>query len=355
MEDKNSSSDLNAGQKEVIVVSGSSGLIGTALIKKLASRFQVIGLDNVGDPFPPVEAECVCLDITSDESMERAFNRIRYAYGGRIASVIHLAAYYSFSVKSSPLYDKITVRGTKRLLKYLRDFDVDQFLFSSSMLVYKPSSPGQKIDENSSLEPKWDYPQSKVDTEKIIHSDKGNMRAVNLRVAGVYNEMGNSIPVTNQIQRVYEKQITSYVFPGDPSHGSTFIHLDDLCTAIIRAVDLRKDLPPELTLNIGEAETLSYSEIQAIVSKQIFGRERKIIRIPKFLAKAGASLQNLLGKTFIKPWMVDLADDHFELDSSKAREMLDWKPQHSLRETLPEMISNLKKDTAAFYKINNLQ
>lgn len=41
--------------KEVVIVSGSSGLIGTALINKLAKNYQIVGLDNVGYPFPSRE------------------------------------------------------------------------------------------------------------------------------------------------------------------------------------------------------------------------------------------------------------------------------------------------------------
>lgn len=341
--------------QQAIIVTGSSGLIGTSLIQRLAKNYQMVGLDNVGYPFPPPEAECICIDITSDTSMDNAFARIRYAYGDRIASVIHLAAYYSFSTESSPLYEKITVKGTERLLRCLRDFEVEQFIFSSSMLVYKPSVPGQKIDEKWPLDPKWDYPKSKVATENLIRANRGNIPAVNLRVAGVYNEEGNSIPITNQIQRIYEKQITSFFFPGDPSHGSTFIHLDDLIDAIIKTIEARNDLPKDITLNIGEQETLSYNELQSIISKNIHGKGLKVIRIPKFLAKTGAWIQNVFGKAFIKPWMIDLADDHLDMDSSKAQYLLGWEPQHSLRQTLPEMIAKLKTNPEKFYKENKLK
>lgn len=348
-------SNMYASKKDVIIVSGSSGLIGTSLIHQLAKKYQIVGLDNVGYPFPPPEAECVCFDITSDESMKRAFARIRYAYGNRIASVIHLAAYYSFSTESSPLYDKITVKGTQRLLRFLQDFEVEQFLFSSSMLVYKPSSPGQKIDEKWPLEPKWDYPKSKVATENLIHANRGNIPTVILRVAGVYNEEGNSIPVTNQIQRIYEKQITARLYPGDTSHGSTYIHLDDMVQAIVKAIEERKELPEEVVLNVGEDETLSYKELEQIISNEIYGKKWNILHIPKWFAKAGAFMQNLFGKAFIKPWMIDLADDHLEMDSSKAKHMLDWKPQHSLSETLPKMIAALKKNPIQWYKENKLK
>jgi len=186
---ENSNLETIAGtKKEIIIISGSSGLIGTALIHSLASKYRIAGLDNVGYPFPPAEAECICLDITSDKSMKFASDRIRYEYGNKIASVVHLAAYYDFLGKPSDLYDKITVKGTERFMKYLQSFEVEQFIFSSSMLVYKPSSPGVKITEESPLEPKWDYPKSKVATEKVLHEKRGKIPVVNLRIAGVYNE-----------------------------------------------------------------------------------------------------------------------------------------------------------------------
>ena len=40
----------------------------------------------------------------------------------------------------------------------------------------------------------------------------------------------------------------------------------------------------------------------------------------------GPFMQNLFGKAFIKPWMIDLADDHFEMDNSKAKKLLRQLP-----------------------------
>ena len=341
-------------KKDVIVISGSSGMIGSALIHKLAPQYRIAGMDQTGYPFPPAEAECICLDITSDKSMQFALERIRYEYGNKIASVVHLAAYYDFSGKPSDLYDKITVKGTERLIKQLQNFEVEQFIFSSSMLIYKPSSPGVKINEEWPLEPKWDYPKSKVATEKVLHEQRGKIPIVIMRMAGVYSEQGNSIPITNQIQRIYERQITARLYPADTAHGSTYIHLDDLVNSIVKAIEKRKELPPEVVLNIGDDETLSYQELQDIISTEINGKESKIIHIPKWFAQAGAFMQNLFGKAFIKPWMIDLADDHFELDSSRAKKLIGWQPKHGLRDALPKMIKNLKDDPEKFYKINKL-
>ncbi len=52
--------------------------------------------------------------------------------------------------------------------------------------------------------------------------------------------------------------------------------------------------------------------------------------------------------------MIDMADDHMEIDISKAKELLDWKPEHSLRNELPKMISVLKADPEKWYKQNKL-
>ncbi|MGE3779925.1 MAG: hypothetical protein AB7F89_22240, partial [Pirellulaceae bacterium] len=57
---------------------------------------------------------------------------------------------------------------------------------------------------------------------------------------------------------------------------------------------------------------------------------------------------------FIKPFMVDLADDHYELDIRRAQTLLDWEPQHSLRATLPVMIAAMKADPLGWYEANKL-
>src|SRR5690554_2642327 len=127
---KNHQNTVSA-QKEVVLVTGASGLIGSRLVESLQDKYQVIGLDIKGNPFPPVKSENIGFDITSEKSIQKGMERIRYAYGGKIASVVHLAAFYDFSGEPSPLYEEVTVKGTERFLKALRNFKVDQFVFSS--------------------------------------------------------------------------------------------------------------------------------------------------------------------------------------------------------------------------------
>jgi nucleoside-diphosphate-sugar epimerase len=343
--------------KETILVTGSSGFIGRAACNRLGQRFNVVGFDREGAPHPPPVAECVCVDLTSDQSVREGLERVQVGYGERIASVIHLAAYYDFSGEPSEKYETITVQGTERLLRELQKFEVEQFVFSSTMLVHAPCEPDQRINEEWPIEPKWDYPKSKVETEKLISHKHGQIPVVLLRIAGVYDDGGHSIPLAHQIQRIYERRLTGKVFPGDISRGQSFVHLDDLMDALERVVERRKQLAAELTLLIGEPETLSYDELQREFGRLIDDEEWETRQISKTLAKTGAWFQEHVPfgeEPFIKPWMVDLADDHYRLDISRARQALGWEPKHSLRETLPKMAGALKRDPAKFYKENKL-
>lgn len=344
-------------KKDIVIVTGSSGRIGSNVVRKLDPHFQIVGFELLKALYAAADEELVPVDLSSDESVHQAFTHIKETYGNKIASVIHLAAYYSFDQKHSPLYEQVTVKGTERLLKALQNFEVEQFIFSSTMLVHTPCQPGHPISEASPVNPKWDYPLSKVRTEKVIHDFRDNTKTVILRIAGVYDDHCHSIPISHQIQRIYENQLESRVFSGNVHHGASFLHMDDLVDAIDLAVRKRKELPDELVLLLGEPKTLSYDELQRMISRLIRGTEFKTWRVPKWFAKIGAWVQGMIPfmpKPFIKPWMIDLADDHYELNISKAKKVLGWEPKRTLEKTLPLMIDELKRDPEKWYKINQL-
>ena len=341
---------------ETVIITGSSGFIGSALVNKLAGRFRLVGFDKIASRTPPPAAECVCIDLTDEHAIKSAFERVRIAYGDRIASVIHLAAYYDLSGEPNPLYEQITVRGTERLLEQLKGFEVEQFVFSSTMLVHAPTDPGQRVNEDSPIDPRWPYPQSKVETEALIRKEHGNIPIVLARLAGVYDDRGHSVFLSQQIARIYERQLLSSMYPGDIRRGQTFVHLDDVTNAFARLIEKRGELPEELTVLVGEPETLSYNEVQRLVGQLLHSEEWETREIPKSLAKTGAWLENeVLGEEpFIKPWMVDFADDHYELDVSRARTLLGWEPNHSLKDSLPRITAALKSDPADWYRANKL-
>ena len=349
--------------KGIIIVTGSNGRIGDAVMRRFAGRFDdVVGFDRKAPKPPPPGCTYVSVEITSDESVRDGLRVIRDHHGAHVASVVHLAAYYDFFGRPSPKYEEITVQGTGRLLRGLRElgFRVEQLVFSSTMLVHKPGEPGEFITEDWPLEPTWAYPQSKVRTEELIRAERGDTPAVLLRISGVYDDECHSIPLAHQIQRIYERDLTSRLYSGSTAHGQAFMHMDDLVDAIERVVERRSELPPEVPILLGEPEALSYDELQHTIARLIRGVSKETIEIPGALAplaKAGAwVLDHIPGQEgFIKPWMIDRANDHYALDISRARTLLGWEPKCSLRETLPKMIEALVADPLRWYRENELE
>lgn len=346
-----------AVNKGVILVTGSSGRIGAAVVKKLGTQFRIVGFELLKAFYASANEELVPCDLTSDESVHQALTHVRNFYGSQIASVIHLAAYYSFSDQREKLYNKITVEGTRRLLRGLRGFEVGQFIFSSTMLVHAPCAPGQKITEESPIMARWAYPKSKVKTEKVIHEERGKIPSVILRISGVYDNECHSIPLAHQIQRIYEKQINAHLFAGDVTHGVDYVHMNDVVEAIVQCVHKRHELPEETTLLIGEGKTLSYDYLQRHISTLLYNKEFQTHSLPKSIAKFGAWVENhtpFIKGEFIQPWMIELADENYELDLSRAKQVLNWTPKCSLEKALPIMINSLKHDPIAWYKKNGL-
>lgn len=341
----------------MIVMTGGSGLIGTRLQKALVKNYRVVCLD-IQEPKARVPGSVwMKVDMTDDASVKAAVTKLRHEHGGRVASVIHLAAYYDFSGEPSPLYHDLTVEGTRRLIRGLQGLDVEQFIFSSSLLVHKPvEETGAKLTADSPTRAEWDYPRSKLAAEKVLRKEHGDIPVVVLRLAGVYDEGGHSLPITQQIRRINEKQLESYVFPGDKTHGQPFIHLDDVTACVMRVVEARDRLGPYEVYLVAEPEVMSHAALQERLGELIHGKAWPAIRIPKPVAKAGAWVKDKLPgqDPFIKPWMIDLADDHYPVEIRRLRETFQWEPKHRLSMVLEDMVARLQRDPRGFYEANGL-
>nr|WP_262423323.1 NAD-dependent epimerase/dehydratase family protein [Brevundimonas denitrificans] len=345
----------SAKTPETVIVTGSSGFIGSALVERLAKRFRVIGFDRDMPPHPPAEAECVCIDLTDDASVKAAFDRVRAGYGKQIASVVHLAAFFDLSGDPDPRYEAVTVRGTERMLEALKAFNAEQFVFSSTMLVHQATERGRPIDEAASLSAALPYRESKILAEALVREKRGRIPAVFLRPAGVYDDGGHSAFLAQQIARIYERRLSSHVYPGDLATGQPSLHLEDLLDAIERVIDRRRDLPTEFPVLLGEADVMTYDELQRDLGRLIHDEAWATHTIPKTAAKAGVWAETVLDEdAFIRPWMVDISDDHYELDLTAARTHLGWSSRHSLRQSLPDIVAGLKADPFAWYRANKL-
>lgn len=361
----------SAGTRPIVLVTGAAGNLGRSVAAALADGYQIVGLDRQARPSddtagPEARFPIFAVDLGSDESVASALKRVRDAHGARLASVVHLAAYFDFTGEDNPLYQSVNVDGTRRLLQALQGFEVAQFLYPSTMLVHAPCRPGEHIDESQPLAPAWAYPTSKAAAEAVVREERGHIPSVVLRLAGVYDTQTMVPTLAQQMARIYERDLQSHLYAGSLLVGQSALHRDDMLAALRLAVDRREQLPSGCVMLIGEADAIGYEALQDSLGSLLHGADTWLtLRVPKPLAAAGAWVQGQLEpvvpdaidggeRPFIRPFMVAMADDHYALDIRRAQEMLGWVPRHRLAEELPQMVAALKADPAAWYAANGV-
>lgn len=352
---------MNTHGRPIVLITGAAGNIGRSLAAALSDAYAVVGLDQEGTE---ADFPLIAVDLTDNESVRTAMETFRRDHGDRIASVIHLAAYFDFSGVDSPLYKAVNVEGTRFLLHALQALDVEQFIYSSTMLVHAPCKPGEVIDEDQPIKPGWAYPKSKAAAEAAIAEVHGRIPYVLLRLAGLYDERTSVPTLANQIARIHGRDLQSHFYSGSTRAGQAMVHRDDMLDAFHRAVDRRKELPSGTAILIGEPDAMGYEALQDELGYLIHGAEDwPTLRLPKAAAAVGAWAQDKLEpvipdaldqgeRPFIKPFMVAMADDHYELDITRARRLLGWNPRHRLKDRLAGMVAVLKTNPAAWYKAN---
>lgn len=349
--------------KPLILITGAAGNLGRTLAAALADRYTVVGLDLKagGAEFLVFE-----IDLTDEASVNAAMARIRAEYGTSVASVLHLAAFFDFSGEDKPQYRSVNVEGSRNLVRALREMEVEQFVYSSTMLVHEPVRPGERIDEDAPIEPGWAYPISKAAAEAAIRDERGDMAVVFLRLAGVYDTETSVPTFAHQIARIYERDLQSHLYSGDTDAGQTMIHRDDMIDAFVRTIDRRAAFSGETAILVGEEDAIGYGDLQDRLGQLIHGEEEwPTIRLPASMASAGAWAQDKAEpvipdaidhgeRPFVQPFMTRMASDHYALDTTRARELLGWRPQHRLADELPAMVAALKDDPGAWYKANKI-
>ncbi|WP_188946146.1 NAD-dependent epimerase/dehydratase family protein, partial [Polymorphobacter multimanifer] len=341
-------------EKPLVLITGAAGNIGRTLAKALRKHYAVVGIDmSAGDTdFPVIEA-----DLGDERSVAEALDLIGAEHGRHIASVVHLAAFFDFSGEDKPEYNAVNVDGSRNLIRGLQAFEVEQFVYSGTMLVHAPGRPGERIDESRPIAPGWAYPKSKAKAEQAISEDRGDIPVVFLHLAGLYDERTSVPTFANQIARIYERDFQSHLYSGDTEAGQAMVHRADMIDAFVRTIDRRGRLPDETVILIGEPDTIGYDDLQDRIGRLVHGEGWATVRVPAAVAGAGAWVQDKAEpvipdaidqgeRPFIQPFMTQMASDHYALDIGRARALLGGRRIIKKADELPAIVAALKDDPA---------
>jgi nucleoside-diphosphate-sugar epimerase len=349
--------------RPLVLITGATGNLGQSLARALGDSYQVVGLDRKGQSgaFPVFQ-----VDFSSPAAIDLALHKLRDAFGGHIASVVHLVAYFDFSNADDPRYQSVNIEGTRHLLRALQAFEVEQFVYASTMLVHAPCKPGERINESHPIGPRWAYPRSKAAAEAVVQQEHGAIAYVNLRLAGVYDEQSLVPTMAQQFARIYERDLQSYFYSGSTLVGQAMLHRDDMLDAFRRTIDRRRELPSETSILIGEEDAMGYDALQDRLGALMHGVDDwTTLQVPKTLAAAGLWAQTKLEPVipdildkgqapFVQPFMAEMADDHYALNTRRARDLLGWEPHHNFKDALPSLVKALQDDPPGWYQRNDV-
>ena len=273
-----------------ILVTGGCGYIGSHTIVDLVSNgYDVISIDNLSKGFQqtingasailgkPVKNYLV--DLCNLEDVRAIFEENQ-----DIVGIIHFAAYKSVPESvSKPLeYFRNNITSLLNVLQCAREFDIDNFVFSSSCSVYGNADVLPVTELTPMKEAESPYARTKQMGEDIcadfVRANKG-FKAILLRyfnpvgahptsLIGELNEAPeNLVPVITQTAIGKRNSMTVFGHDYDTRDGSCirdYIHVMDIANAHTKAItkSIANELASDCELfNLGTGDGVSVLEL----------------------------------------------------------------------------------------------
>ena len=269
-----------------VLVCGGAGYIGSHACVALVERgHRVVVADNFANSSQRVllrlqritgsPIECVRVDLRNRAGLTRLFSRHRFD------AVMHFAALKAVGescVRPLEYFDN-NICGTINLLQAMQEAQVDRLVFSSSATVY--GDPERvPVDESSRLDVTNPYGRTKLVMEQLIGdlcTARATFRAAILRYfnpvgahpSGLIGEdptgvPNNLMPYVCQVAAGRRRRLS--IFGGDyPTPDGTgvrdYLHVTDLASAHVSALDYLVRRDASLTVNLGTGRGVSVLEL----------------------------------------------------------------------------------------------
>jgi len=303
-----------------ILVTGGAGYIGSHVARQLGERGEnLVTLDNLSTGFRSsvLHGEFVRGDTGDAALVAELLNR----HG--IDTVMHFAAHISVpeSVAAPLKYYRNNTANTRTLLEACVAAGVRNFVFSSTAAVYGIPDGGI-ASEDSATVPINPYGWSKLMSERMLAdvAAAAPLRYVALRyfnVAGADpgGRIGQCTPQATHLIKVACEQATGkrehvaiYGTDYDTPDGTgvrDYIHVEDLASAHLMALDYLREGGTPATLNCGYGRGFSVREVLDQVA-EVAGKPLRIVESER---RAGDP-----------PRLI--------AEAARIRERLGWQPRH---------------------------
>lgn len=309
-----------------ILVSGGAGYIGSHIVQELCdNRYHVTVADNLSSGFKeniPQNVVFKYIDIKSASLFKDIGSE-------RFEVVFHFASKKAAgeSMADPGLYVQENIAGTLNLISNLEKLGTKYFIFSSSAAVYGDPSE-LPLTENAKREPLNYYGYTKLAIEQNLawFSQLKGIKYAALRYfnAAGYDILGrikerkkitaNLLPLVLETLYGYRDKLLVFGDDYKTPDGSCirdYIHVNDLASAHIKAMEYLIENNQNLTVNLGTGKGYSVFEVLEM-AQQISGRKLNY---------------EVVGRRPGDPAVLIAG-------AQKAKELLGWQAEHSDLETL---------------------
>jgi UDP-glucuronate 4-epimerase len=303
--------------KDVALVTGAAGFIGSHLAKRLLGLgYRVIGLDSFDDYYPAeIKWDNVRnLETAADFQLQQGDIRdvsllARIFSENSVSVVAHLAARAGVrpSLEQPLLYEDINVGGTVNLLEASRNHGIRQFIFASSSSVYG-SNHRIPFSEDAYIDvPVAPYATSKAAAELYCrtYNHLYNLPVVILRFFTVYGPRQRPEMAIHRFVRMVDKGDEITLFGNDTSRDYTYI--DDIISGIEAVLAYREE--SFQIFNLGGGRNISLGYLLKVIEETL-GKKARAKHCPLPAGELSVTLANI----------------------SKAQSLLGYQPKTSIEE-----------------------
>lgn len=312
--------------RKSVLVTGAGGFIGShlteALVKQGAKTRAFIHYNALGkcgwldDSHFKKKIEIVAGDVRDPSTVEQAMKGVDI--------VFHLAALIGipYSYQTPESYVNTNVVGTLNVLQAAKRLKCGRTLFTSTSEVYG-TARYVPIDENHPLQAQSPYSASKIAADKLVeafHRSFG-LPVVTIRPFNTFGPRQSARAVIPTIisQALRKKE----VHLGNQHPKRDWNYVTDIVEGFLLAAASPKAIGQ--TINLGSGEAISIQDLVEVIAKLI---KRKI--------KIRTDSRRIRG---------DQSEvEHLQADNALARELLGWKPRHSLERGLKLTLDWIKKN-----------
>lgn len=308
-----------------ILITGSTGIIGRALVEELAGqtgvqlRLQVRNVEKAKEMFKRLHTqseivECDFLRSSSEDISELSKD---------CQIVIHLAAQVHDPSASSEDVNALNVDVTEKLAYAAENNGINTFLFLSSSAVYG-NGPFRSIEEDAPFRGESPYAVSKIASEKFLLK-KQMKRLIILRPSIVFGEgdRGNMIKLIRAISK------KRYVQIGAGRTLKSMIYSRDLARAVIAC--LERLSPGKHILNVANPDAISMKNLSHEIWYAL-GCPGQILSIPEPLIFVLAQLADKIvpGKLPVSEEQLRKLSTETTLNTNKLTMLTSFEPMYSI-------------------------